>query len=78
MSQTVSLQGVTRTLAQLEHAFSLGRSVERPGVVTATHTATWHMAGMIELLHKQRADLADRLRHGQAPALPVTPDEEPT
>lgn len=70
MSNTVALTRVTQAVAALDHAFQLGPSVECPGVVTATHTATWHMAGLIEQLHTLRADQTEELRRGELSAGP--------
>lgn len=75
MSETVTFAGPTRALAELERAFQLGSGVTQPGITTATHAATWHMAGMIEHLHGLREDQAERLRRGE---LPVRPGEETT
>lgn len=75
MSETVTLAGPTRALRELEHAFEFGSSVEQPGIITATHTATWHMAGMIEQLRSLRADQVEQIRQG---GLPVRPGEETT
>lgn len=72
MSSTVTFEGSTRALRKLEHAFQLGSSVEQPGIITATHTATWHMAGMIEQLHTLRAEQAEHLR-GELDAAPERP-----
>lgn len=54
-------------MGQLDHAFQLGQSVERPGIIGAAHTATWHMAGMIEHLHALRSDQAEELQRGEWP-----------
>lgn len=78
MSHTVTLTGPARAMGRLEHAFSLGRSVELPGIVTAAHTATWHMAGMIEELRTMHADFGEALRRGElgtAPERPVSGEE---
>jgi hypothetical protein len=78
MSQTISFNGTTRAMAKLEHAITLGPSLEVPGIVTATHTATWHMAGMIEQLRAVHEDFGELLRRGELSAGLVRPDEEPT
>ncbi|MFE2486004.1 hypothetical protein ACFXGR_22440 [Streptomyces mirabilis] len=78
MSETITFEGPTRALAGLEHAFRLGQSVKRPGIITAAHTATWHMAVMIEHLNGMRSDFAEELRRQALDAGPVRPDEEPT
>ncbi len=78
MSETVTLTRTTRALEGLVRFFQLGRSVEQPGIITSSHTATWHMAGMIEHLHTLRADQAEQLRRGEQSVSPVRPDEEPT
>ncbi|MEV4227269.1 hypothetical protein AB0J81_09195 [Streptomyces bobili] len=78
MSETVTLSRATRALEGLGRAFQLGRSVDQPGIITSSHTTTWHMAGMIEHLHTLRADQAEQLRRGELDVSPVRPDEEPT
>lgn len=62
MRENASLNGPARAVGVLRHAFEFGASVERPGVITATHAATWHMAGLIEQLHTLRSDQAELLR----------------
>jgi hypothetical protein len=62
MTQTVTLAGVTRSLSQLDNAFQLGQSVRQPGIITAVHTATWHMAGVIEQLRVLREDAVKQMR----------------
>lgn len=78
MSQTITLDGPTRALADLEHAFQLGRHVERPGVITAAHTAAWHMAGLIEQVHMMQSDFAEELRCRALGKRLVRSGEEPT
>ena len=78
MNQTITFEGPTRAMAEVERAFQFGRSVEHPGIITAAHTATWHMAGMIEHLHALRGDQLEELQRGALSAGPVRPDEEPT
>lgn len=62
MSKTMNLNGPARAVGALRHAFEFGASAERPGVITATHTATWHMAGLIEQLRTLRSDQVEQLR----------------
>ena len=78
MNQPISLSGTTRAMAELERAFQFGRSAERPGIITAAHTATWHVAGMIERLRSLRDDCMESIRRGELSVGPVRPDEEPT
>jgi hypothetical protein len=73
MSQTITFTGATRAMGKLERAFSLGRSVDQPGIVTAAHTATWHMAGMIEHLRTLHDDCVDAVRRGELTPAPVRP-----
>ncbi|WP_369214698.1 hypothetical protein [Streptomyces flavofungini] len=70
MTRAIPLGGVTQAVAALDRAFQFGPSVERQGVITVTHAATWHVAGLIEQLHKLRADQAERLRCGELSAGP--------
>lgn len=65
MSNTPTLTRAAHAMGQLSHAFQFGRSVEQPGIITAAHTATWHMAGMIEHLHVLHSDQAKELRRGE-------------
>lgn len=65
MTETTTLHGPTRALHTLGHAFQFGRSVAQPGIITATHTATWHMAGLIEQLRSLRDDQVKQLRNGK-------------
>lgn len=76
-SQTIDFTGVARAVGELDHAFQFGQSVQRPGVIDATHAATWHMAGMIEHLRCLRDGQVEALKRGQLSAGPVSPDEEP-
>lgn len=78
MSETIARSGAARAIRKLDHAYQFGQSVEQPGIITAAHTATWHMAGMIEQLHALRRDQAEQLRRGELSAGPVCPGEEPT
>jgi hypothetical protein len=65
MTQTVTLSGPTQAMRGVEHAFQFGPSVELPGITTATHTATGHMAEMIEHLRTLWDDQAEELRRGR-------------
>lgn len=65
MTQTVTVPGTAQAMSRLEHAFQLGLGTERPGIITATHTATWHMAGMIEHLRTLWDDQTEELRRDQ-------------
>ncbi|MFD4547262.1 hypothetical protein [Streptomyces sp. NPDC058466] len=76
MSETIALTRAAHAMGQLDQAFQLGRSVQQPGIITAAHMATWHMAGMIEHLHAMHADAAEDLRRGAIGAGPVHPDQE--
>lgn len=62
MNQAVTLAGLMRAMAALQHAFEFGMSVERPGVTDAAHTTTWHMAGLVEQLRRVRTDGVEELR----------------
>lgn len=64
MTQRTALHGPTNALHALGRAFQFGPSVDQPGVITATHTATWHMAGLIEQLRSLREDQVKQLRDG--------------
>ena len=77
MSGTIACAGPTRALRELYHAFEFGESAESPGVIDATHAATWHVAGMIEQLRSLREAQVEALKRGQSSAGPVHPDEEP-
>jgi hypothetical protein len=72
MNSSVIFEGPTRALRELDRAFQFGSSVEQPGIISAAHTATWHMAGMIEQLHTLRAEQAEQLR-GELDAAPERP-----
>lgn len=73
MSQTVTLNGTARAMADLERAFD-----GHPGVTDAAHTATWHVAGMIEQLRGMHEDFAELLRRRELSAGSARPDEETT
>ena len=76
MSDTVTLARVTHALGGLSDAFQFGESVERPGIITAAHTATRHMAEMIELLRSLREDqIAQFRRTGELPERPAGSEE---
>lgn len=75
----MTMARAARAAYRLDHAFQLGRSVEQPGIITAAHTATWHMAGMIEQLRSLRADrVDDHMQHEELSAGPVSPGAQPT
>ncbi|MFE6412525.1 hypothetical protein ACFVOR_36960 [Streptomyces sp. NPDC057837] len=65
MTERTALHGPTRAMHALGQAFQFGQSVEQPGIITATHTATWHMAGLIEQLQSLRDDRVKQLRDGK-------------
>lgn len=73
MSDIVTLTRVTHAVGKLENAFQFGESVERPGIIDAAHTATWHMAWMIELLRSLREDQIAQFRREQRGELPERP-----
>lgn len=57
------LTGIARAMRQLRHAYELGESVERPGIIDVTQAANTHMAGLMEQLHNLRADRLVELTH---------------
>lgn len=78
MSQTIDLAGVTRSMRALDWTFQFGQSNENPSFGEAAHTATWHMAGLIELLRTTQEIAVEQFRRAQRGELPqrLTSSEE--
>lgn len=76
MRQTATLAGPARSVTALGRAFEFGPGNGHLGVTDAAHTATWHMAGLVEQLHALHETCAEQLHRGELD--PVHPHEEPT
>lgn len=73
MIQTIDLAGVTRSMRALDWTFQFGQSNEHPSFGEAAHAATWHMAGLIELLRTTQETAVEQFRRVQRGELPERP-----